>query len=110
LAKNKVAKLDLKQWEQQRENREVLMNAFIAQKKSELEQKYEEILYYNESGKMLSDEIIKTAEKSYRNGEIDFFQYIQSMENAVTIELDYLDNLLQYNQTYLELHYFNYNE
>jgi len=32
------------------------------------------------------------------------------MDNAVTIQLDYLDNLLQYNQAYLELYYFNYNE
>ena len=110
LAKNKAAKLDLMQWNAQRENRETLMNSFVAQKKSELEQKYESIRYYNESGKTLSDEIIKTAEKSYSNGEIDFFQYIQSMENATNIQLDYLDNLLQYNQAYLELHYFNYNE
>jgi cobalt-zinc-cadmium resistance protein CzcA len=109
LSKNKVAKLGLLQWEAQRQNQETKMNGFLALKKSELEQKYEAIRYYNESGKTLSDEIIKTAEKSYINGEIDFFQYIQSMENSANIELDYLDNLLQYNQTYLELYYFNYN-
>jgi cobalt-zinc-cadmium resistance protein CzcA len=109
-AKNKTAKLGLMQWEQQRINQETLMNSFIARKQSELGQKQESIRYYNESGKALSDEIIKTAEKSYRNGEIDFFQYIQSLENATTIQLDYLDNLFQYNQAYLELHYFDYNE
>jgi len=109
-AKNKAAKLGVMQWEQQRQNQETLMNSFIAQKKSELGQKQEAIRYYNESGKALSDEIIKTAEKSYRNGEIDFFQYIQSLENATSIQLDYLDNLLQYNQAYLQLHYFDYNE
>jgi cobalt-zinc-cadmium resistance protein CzcA len=98
------------QWEEQRKNRETLMNSFILQKQSELGQKYESIRYYNESGRTLSDEIIKTAEKSYRNGEIDFFQYIQSLENATTIQLDYLDNLLEYNRAYLELHYFDYNE
>jgi cobalt-zinc-cadmium resistance protein CzcA len=108
LSKNKVAKLDLLQWEEQRKNQEVKMTGFTVWKKSELEQKYEAIRYYNESGKTLSDEIIKTAEKSYLNGEIDFFQYIQSMENSTNIELDYLDNLLQYNQSYLELYYFNY--
>ena len=110
IAKNKVAKLDWMQWEEQRKNREALMNGFVSLKKSELGQKQEAIRYYNESGKILSDEIIKTAEKSYRSGEIDFFQYIQSMESASDIQLDYLDNLLQYNQTYLELYYFNYNE
>ena len=47
---------------------------------------------------------------SYKNGEIDFFQYIQSLENAISIESDYLDSVLSYNQSYLELHYFNFNE
>ena len=108
LSKDKTTKLDLLQWEEQRKNQEVKMNGFLAMKKSELKQKHEAIRYYNESGKRLSDEIINTAEKSYRNGEIDFFQYIQSMENATDIRLDYLDNLLQYNQAYLELYYFNY--
>jgi cobalt-zinc-cadmium resistance protein CzcA len=110
VAKNKVAKLGLLQWNEQRKNQEALMNSFIARKKSELGQKRESIRYYNESGKALSDEIIKPAEKSYCNGEIDFFQYIQSLENATAIQLDYLDNLLQYNQAYLELHYFDYRE
>jgi cobalt-zinc-cadmium resistance protein CzcA len=110
LSKNRVAKLGVQQWEEQRSNQEAKMNGFFAKKQSELKQKYESIRYYNESGKILSDEIIKTAEKSYLNGEIDFFQYIQSMENAATIQLDYLNNLLQYNQACLELHYFNYNE
>jgi cobalt-zinc-cadmium resistance protein CzcA len=109
-AKNKAAKLDLSQWNEQRKNREVLMNGFIAQKKSELQQKQEAISYYNESGNRLSDEIINTANTSYRNGEIDYFQYIQSLENAINIQLDYLDNLLQYNRAYLELYYFNYEE
>ena len=47
---------------------------------------------------------------SYKNGEIDFFQYIQSMENVITIEIDYLESVLSYNKSYLEQYYFNFNE
>ena len=45
---------------------------------------------------------------SYKHGEIDFFQYIQSLENATIIQVDYLDNVLRYNQTQLEIQYLNY--
>jgi cobalt-zinc-cadmium resistance protein CzcA len=31
---------------------------------------------------------------SYKQGEIDFFQYIQSLENAIDIQAEYLDNVL----------------
>ncbi len=68
--------------------------------------KYEEALkYYENSGQKLSDEILKTASLSFQNGEIDFFQYIQSLENAYSITLSYLENLNKYNQTVIALNH-----
>lgn len=61
--------------------------------------------YYEQEGNRLSEELLKTAELSFRNGEIDFFQYILSLENAYEIQLDYLDNLNQLNQTVIDLNY-----
>ncbi len=110
VAKRKTAKLEQQSWEAMRSNREIRMESFYMQKQAELNQHREMIKYYTENGQTLSREIIKTADMSYRNGEIDFFQYIQSMENAIRIESDYLDNVLSYNKSYLELHYFNFNE
>ncbi len=68
--------------------------------------KYEDALqYYEEEGQSLSEEILKTADGSFKNGEIDFFQYIQSLENVYEIELQYLENLNNYNQTVLAINY-----
>jgi cobalt-zinc-cadmium resistance protein CzcA len=68
--------------------------------------KYEEALnYYEEEGSKLSEEIIKTAQKSFQNGEIDFFQYLQSLENANNVILFYLDNLYKYNQTVIKINH-----
>ena len=68
--------------------------------------KYEEaLIYYENSGQNLSDEILKTASLSFQNGEIDFFQYIQSLENAYSITLSYLENLNNYNQTVIALNH-----
>ncbi len=72
---------------------------------AKLEQYNEAINYYNNEGKTLSEEIIKTAERSLKEGEIDFFQYIQSIETASHIELSYLDNLNAYNQTIITINY-----
>ncbi|MBP6757221.1 MAG: TolC family protein, partial [Bacteroidia bacterium] len=107
-SKIKVAQLDLKSWEQQKQNEEQKMVQYLSQKESELAKYQEAINYYNQFGKKLSEEILKVADLSYKNGEIDFFQYIQSLENATTIQVDYLDTLLQYNNTQLELYYPNF--
>ncbi|NCP85558.1 MAG: hypothetical protein GW823_11880, partial [Bacteroidetes bacterium] len=63
------------------------------------------INYYELEGNRLAQEITKAAEMSYKTGEIDFFQYIQSIENAHQIKLTYLKNLNGYNQTVISINY-----
>ncbi|MBQ0908739.1 CusA/CzcA family heavy metal efflux RND transporter [Flavobacterium sp. F-328] len=108
VAKSKVAQLELQSWEQQKQNEATKIEKHITQKKNELAKHQEAINYYNQYGKKLSDEIIKVGNNSYKHGEIDFFQYIQSLENATTIQVDYLDTILQFNQTQLDLQYLNF--
>lgn len=68
--------------------------------------KYESALsYYSEDGLRLSEEIQKTASIGYRAGELTFFEYIQSLENANEMALMYLENLHEYNQTIIALTY-----
>lgn len=70
--------------------------------------KYKALLdNFNLSGEPLMNEIMKTALKSYQLGEINFFQFVSSYETAFQIQVEYLDNLLKYNQTASEIKYFS---
>lgn len=101
----KASKIAVEISEQQAADFKIHLNSKRAQLLKELS-KYEEALkYYEEEGKSLSNEILKTADGSFKNGEIDFFQYIQSLENVYEIELQYLENLNNYNQTVLAINY-----
>ncbi|MFT5714037.1 MAG: cobalt-zinc-cadmium resistance protein CzcA [Flavobacterium sp.] len=108
VSKSKVVQLELQSWEQQKQNEEQKREQFVNQKKNELAKFQEAINYYNQYGKKLSDEIIKVGNLSYKHGEIDFFQYIQSLENGTAIQVEYLDNLLQFNKTQLDSRYLNF--
>ena len=108
VSKSKVAQLELQSWEQQKLNEEQKRQQFVNQKKNELAKYQEAITYYNQYGKKLADEIIKVGNLSYIQGEIDFFQYIQSLENATAIQVEYLDNVLQFNATQLDSQYLNF--
>ena len=70
--------------------------------KKEQKRLSEGIEYYNTSGKILYNEIIRTALISYQKGDIDLFKFTNSFENAVLIRSNYLDNVLQYNINVLE--------
>ena len=104
-SKIKASKIAVEISEQQGEDFKLQLNSKQTKLMSELS-KYEEALqYYEEEGKILSEEILKTANGSFKNGEIDFFQYIQSLENVYEIELQYLDNLNKYNQTVIAINH-----
>jgi len=69
--------------------------------------KYKELIdYYNVSAKPLYDEIMRTSVKSYQLGEIGFYQFINSYETAVNIQIGYFENVNRYNLYNLELQYF----
>jgi len=72
---------------------------------SEMRKLRESLDYFVTTGKKLSDEIVQSAKEAYKSQEIDLFQYVQSIENAITIEIEYLDWLAKFNNVVLELNY-----
>ncbi|MPM34168.1 Multidrug resistance protein MdtC [bioreactor metagenome] len=88
-----------------RQQYQIRYNSTNEQLRNELEKYRQNIDYYQTSGKQISDELIKFATSGYEVGEIDFFRYIQSLENAVQLRMDYLDNLAKYNETAIALNY-----
>lgn len=104
-SKIKASKIAADVSQQQAEDYKIHLNSRKLQLLNEVS-KYEEALsYYETEGKSLSEEILKTANIGFKNGEIDFFQFIQSLENAYEIELQYLQNLNNYNQAVIALNY-----
>ncbi len=87
---------------------EVQLNIEYASLNAELIKQEKALKYYEDEGTALSDEILKTATVSFKNGEINYFQYILSLENAYEIKLDYLNSLNEYNQTVIAINYLTY--
>ncbi|MFC5625622.1 CusA/CzcA family heavy metal efflux RND transporter [Algoriphagus winogradskyi] len=90
--------LEAEQYRNQLENR-------AQQLHRKLDQNIRVITYYEEEGKTLSLQILEQARRSYQEGEIDFLQYVQLMENSRTITLQYLQSKFAYQQTILEINY-----
>ena len=106
-SKIKAANISKQAAEQEAEDYKVRLNSEYHQLIQQMNKHEEALSYYENEGKNLSEEIIKTASMSYKNGEIDFFEYIQSLENSYNIILTYYENLNAYNQTVLQINYLN---
>jgi cobalt-zinc-cadmium resistance protein CzcA len=61
------------------------------------------LAYYERSALKQSALLIESAEKSYQSGEIDYFEYILSLGEAFTLQLEYLGELLSFNQTVIDI-------
>ncbi|MGJ8665888.1 MAG: CusA/CzcA family heavy metal efflux RND transporter [Patiriisocius sp.] len=84
---------------------EIQLNAKYNALNVQLNQVNKALSYYEEEGTSLSDEILKTANGSFKNGEIDFYQYIQSIESAYEVKLEYLNKINEYNTIVIEINY-----
>ncbi|WP_370477666.1 CusA/CzcA family heavy metal efflux RND transporter [Tamlana flava] len=104
-SKIKATKLAQEASEAEKQDYKIKLNAEYQSLMAKLQQYEEAINYYETQGKTLSEEIIKTAERSFKEGEIDFFQYIQSMETATETKLTYFENLNAYNQTIIAINH-----
>lgn len=95
--------IDQKSTELQYQKR-LLEDRYIAQT-AQLQKFENGIQQYESFGKSMESELIITAEKLFTGGEIDYFQYVQALESALEIKMNYLDHLYQYNQIVISLNY-----
>jgi cobalt-zinc-cadmium resistance protein CzcA len=91
--------------ESESNNYKIQLVSKYAALQSDLRQHEEGLTYYEITGKKLSQETLFYANKAFQNGEINFLQYAQLLENAKNIESNYLKSLYQYNMTVLEINY-----
>ncbi|MBK6966167.1 MAG: CusA/CzcA family heavy metal efflux RND transporter [Bacteroidales bacterium] len=108
-AKIKSARLDYEIALNEEENLKLQLSSRKSALRDELEKYRESVNYFIENGSNLAKEIYRAAQISYQRGETDFFGFIQSLETATEIELNYLDNLAGYNRIVLELNYLTIN-
>lgn len=101
----KVAELETKIIEQEALNYEKSLAAKFQTLQTQLNKYAKAMQFYETDGRLLSQEIINTANITFQNGEIDYLQYLQALESAKNIEQNYLDNLIAYNLTVLEMNY-----
>jgi cobalt-zinc-cadmium resistance protein CzcA len=104
-ARIKAGKIAVELNENMKASELLTLKAKQASLMNELRKYKESIDYYTTSGKQLSEEIIRTTERTYAMGEIDFFQFVISVENALSITRDYYENVSKYNFAALEINY-----
>jgi cobalt-zinc-cadmium resistance protein CzcA len=104
-ARIQARKLQIEAKNYEQSHYEYKLTSYKKQLEAQLANYTSQIIYYESEGLELAKEITRVASKSYDEGEIDFFKYIQSLETAKMIQLEYLSLLNGYNQSIIQLNY-----
>ena len=80
----------------------------VSEMKNNLEKFNISMNYYANTGRLISAELIRSANISFSTGEIDFFRLVQSIESAMEIEINYLNDLKNYNSIVLDINYLTF--
>jgi len=88
-----------------RDNYQQQLQAQYHSLRTQLQRYQQQLDYYQQTGKPTREAILIHAQKAYDAGEINFLQYVQLLDNARTIEINYLKSVFEYNKTVLEMRY-----
>jgi cobalt-zinc-cadmium resistance protein CzcA len=84
------------------------LNNFSIQKskiEGELKKSALQLQFYENSGLKQAEELIRTASRLFSIGEISYFNYLQSLAQAVEIKINYLNALKNFNQAVIDRKY-----
>ncbi len=90
----------------QAKQHQIQQNTYEQRQMHAIQQSELAIAYYQKEGQQLAEEWRKVAKRSFQEGEIDYFSYIQSLERATAIEINYLNELENYNHDVLSSYFF----
>lgn len=82
------------------------LNTEYRQAYQQLQKNKDLLQYYEGTGLVQAESIIKAANLSYRGGEISFAELSQYLTQAIDIQRNYLDVLNEYNQSAIQLNYY----
>ena len=84
----------------------ISLNSAYQQTMQQLAKSNDMISYYQETGLIQAEAIIKAANLSYQAGEISFAELSQFLTQAIDIQKNYLDVLNDFNQSAIQLNYY----
>ncbi len=105
-SKVKVAQADMAVQQKQYDYDKQVLSTRQLQMQQEVEKNKSMLAFYEATGLIQANEIIKAASLAYRAGEISFAELSQFLTQAIEIQKNYLENLNEYNQSVIQYNYY----
>lgn len=83
---------------------QILLQTQLQNAIQQYQQNLEEYKYYQQQALPNASEIVSSAQLGYRTGEISYVEYLYALQTATEIQLNYLKNIQQINQSVINIY------
>ncbi|RZJ24978.1 MAG: TolC family protein, partial [Flavobacterium sp.] len=104
-AKTKAAKINVERERQQSEYVRAQLSSRVIEQNEQLATSTALVSYYRDTAEPNARKIITNATKGYQNGDMSYVEYVQSLDTANEILVNYADAIRQYNQTVINIQF-----
>ena len=105
VARSKAAALNIEREQKTSEYLTAQVKSQFTQLNEQLITFQELITYYREVAEPNASKIVRNSTIAYQNGDISYIEYVQGIETALDIRLNFINAINQYNQTIINLQY-----
>jgi cobalt-zinc-cadmium resistance protein CzcA len=104
-AKSQAAKKDSEITQLNYEQTKIDIDIILKNNYKNLEKLNSSLTYYEHKGLELATKLFRSAKKAYQEGEIEYIEYIGTIEQAIEIRKNHIDKLIQYNRISNRINY-----
>lgn len=104
-AKIKSLEYEKQAYEKSAQNQEILLQNELGNALLMNQQHLQQYEYYNKIAIPNANTIVNTATVSFKSGDISYLEYLQALQTAQDIELDYLKTINNINQNIIHINY-----
>ena len=104
---SKIKSLDFKQQAMQKEadNGKLILQNQLQNAFQQYNQHLEQYNYYKSTALPNADIIISTAKVGFNSGDIGYIEYLQALQTATDVQLNYLQSINQINQSIININF-----
>ena len=104
-SRTKAAQLNVQISEKELEKNSLQLSSAYNQLYEQYLKTSDQLKYYKEEGLQYAAIILNAAGKGYKAGDIGYVEYIQNVNEAISIKAGYLQTVNEYNQTIIRINY-----
>jgi outer membrane protein, heavy metal efflux system len=101
----KAAKTNVEIAEQNTLNQHRIVSEQMQQLQAEIITNYTTLVYYENSGLPMADDLIRSSERMFFAGQVDYINYLRTTTDAYNIRFKYYNALKSFNQTVINFNY-----